>query len=225
MCKPHAALFGVFAYALSLDVHLLDLMVMGAESVGVLDPLGPWQSAPFSDGYVDFDQLDHAEWNEWLMRNIEERGAAASGDERARADATWAKTLREEQGFIRRTSVEELNARFGASGWRAIRRFGVRQHGEVRACEHAAESGHNAATGVSERLSCEAADLPLRIAAYFAKQLGDEKFTMQPAPTTSRRRTAASLWPRHSSRSSPCGTESAACSSSCMGSTSGLYRR
>ena len=170
---PHAALFAACSYAFGLDRELVDLLLCGADCVGEIDPSGFWHedSVPAS---LDFDGLDHEYWNEWLMNDIREKMRSPSADERARADAVWEKTLdEEEKGYIRRSSLAELAAKYGAGFWRAIRRFGVLQKGKTRPCENAAESGHNAASAFAERISCETADLPVRIAAAFAAVLGE----------------------------------------------------
>eukprot|EP00965_Chrysotila_dentata_P095094 3143480-Pleurochrysis_carterae.AAC.1 len=55
-----------------------------------------------------------------------------------------------------------------------MRRFGIEQGEKIRACEHALESGHNAATTLHERIRCVGADFPARIGAAFAHKLGWE---------------------------------------------------
>eukprot|EP00965_Chrysotila_dentata_P051379 1703754-Pleurochrysis_carterae.AAC.1 len=61
---------------------------------------------------------------------------------------------------------------FGRGSWRAMRRFGIEQGGKIRACEHALESGHNAATILHERIKCVGADFPARVAVAFTHALG-----------------------------------------------------
>eukprot|EP00965_Chrysotila_dentata_P145975 4822598-Pleurochrysis_carterae.AAC.1 len=67
-----------------------------------------------------------------------------------------------------------MEAMFGRGAWRAMRRFGIEQGEKIRACEHALESGHNAATTLHERIRCVGADFPARIGAAFAHKLGWE---------------------------------------------------
>eukprot|EP00965_Chrysotila_dentata_P104404 3447569-Pleurochrysis_carterae.AAC.1 len=65
-----------------------------------------------------------------------------------------------------------MEAVFGRGAWRAMRRFGIEQGGKIRACEHALESGHNAATTLHERIRCVGADFPARVGVAFAHALG-----------------------------------------------------
>ena len=180
VCTPHAALFAAVAEAFGLDPTLVNMLLLGAQSVGEVQPSGVWLPCEV-EASLRFDELDHAHWNEWLLNSITERGLAASGEAASDAEAVWKKTLSEEdKGFIRRVSRADLDARYGHGNWRAIRRFGIWQGGKIRCCENCTESGHNAASSFKEKLWCETADLPARIAAAFAGELGEsEAFGMQ----------------------------------------------
>ena len=176
----HAALMGACVYAFDLDKSLVDMLVLGADAVGIIDPSNVYTpDAVPAD--VEFDELDHEAWNAWLLSDIALRAARASDQMAQAMRAVWAKTQSEEaKGYIRRTSLERLASKYGVGFWRAIRRFGVVQGTSVRACENAAESAHNAASALSERLTCETADLPVRIAAAFAAILDTDD--SQPMP-------------------------------------------
>ena len=145
-------------------------MVLGARSVGDVPPSGVWRPEEVP-AEVPFDDLDHAYWNEFLIGSVRQRGAAAVGEARRDAEAVWKKTKEEEaKGFIRRVERGELDESYGPAFWRAVRRFGIWQ-GKIRCCENCAESNHNGASAFHERLWCETADLPARIAAAFAAEL------------------------------------------------------
>ena len=62
-----------------------------------------------------------------------------------------------------------MDSMFGAGLWSAMRRLGILQNGELRVCKHAAESLHNAATNVYDKLRCQSADFPARVADVFAR--------------------------------------------------------
>ena len=66
----------------------------------------------------------------------------------------------------------DMDAMFGASQWRAIRRFGIVQNGKTRACDDAKESLHNASTRVGDKMRTQRADFPARVADLFAERIG-----------------------------------------------------
>ena len=169
----HVALIGACAYAFDLDKSVVDMLVFGADAVGVIDPSSVYTPDAVPAEY-DFDALDHEAWNAWLLGDIAARASRASAAARETMRAVWDKTRSEEaKGYIQRTSMAALDSKYGEGFWRAIRRFAVVQGASVRACENAAESAHNAASSLSERLTCETADLPVRIAAAFAALLDE----------------------------------------------------
>eukprot|EP00965_Chrysotila_dentata_P017597 584479-Pleurochrysis_carterae.AAC.1 len=67
-----------------------------------------------------------------------------------------------------------MDAIFAVGTWPGMRRFGIEQGAKIRACEHALESGHNAATTLHERIKCVGADFPARVGVAFAHALGWE---------------------------------------------------
>lgn len=179
---PHAALMAAMLEAAEMSLDLAVILVVGAQTVGDVPPSGVWiPDDEVSDESVPgFDELDHEAWNEWLMRDVEERARAASPAARADAEAVWAKTKAEVgKGFIREVTAEEMNARFGRGFWRLARRFGIWQGDKIRCCENCAESAHNASSRFHERLWCETADLPARIAAAFAARMPSVRFGMR----------------------------------------------
>ena len=66
------------------------MLLLGAQSVGEVAPSGVWAPDEVR-ATIDFDQLDHEYWNEWLLNSVTERGLGASGEAAGDAEAVWEK--------------------------------------------------------------------------------------------------------------------------------------
>ena len=115
--------------------------------------------------------LDHSAWHGEMEAAIrkEWRDPEAAGAVRA----VWEKTRSERalgftSGPFTRSQLEGV---YGEQ-FRAMRRFGILQHGKLRACDNARTSLHNEATTRLERMVNETADFPARAAAAFHEALG-----------------------------------------------------
>jgi hypothetical protein len=185
--RIHAAWLACIAEAFRLDDRILEDTVLGVYPVGIVPRSGAFppitptagRAPPSAERFkgIPFDSLDHAAWNAELATSIRARWDAAtapgSRDEAAEEGmrAIWVATLAEcDKGLMAGPfSAAELNAAYGYGAWRGMRCFPIYQKDKCRPCDDCAESGHNAATVVSEKLACDTADFPLVVAALFAE--------------------------------------------------------
>jgi hypothetical protein len=178
-CTPfehaHIALFAAVREALDLpDRDLPVRMALGCPVAGDLPACKAWDAAsvPRPLG-LDFDDLPHTQWNAWLAQSVAERAESESGA--ASATAVWARTIEElDKGLCDGPwEASDLDAMYGVGCWRAMRRFGVEQEGAaLRVCDDAAESLHNDASNQRDKLRCQSADFPARVADRFAAHMG-----------------------------------------------------
>ena len=178
VCTPfehvHVAYFAAIRNALELeDTELPVRLALGAIVAGDLPAIRAWEAAdvPRPLG-LDYDSLPHRQWNGWLEADILERASEPRGA--AEAVSLWART-QEELDLGRCDgpwTVDDLDAMYGADGWRGMRCFGVEQGGALRACDDAAESLHNDASNQRDKLRCTQADAPARCADRFAERKG-----------------------------------------------------
>ena len=176
-CTPfehaHVALLAAIREALDLpDVDLPARLLLGALVAGDLPPTCAWDMdhKPRTLG-LGFDDLRHDQWNAALARDIAERARRSDPEETA---ALWERTIEElDKGLCDGPwDAADLDAMYGTHCWRAMRRFGVWQNEKLRACDDAKESLHNAASTVKDRLRCQSADFPARVADMFAERIG-----------------------------------------------------
>ena len=177
-CTPfdhaHIAFFAAIREALDLpDRDLAVRLALGSPVAGDLPASAAWDDAfvPRPLG-LDFDDLPHEQWNAWLAADVAARAVTPSGLESA--TAVWAKTVAElDKGLCDGPwEASDLDAMYGLGCWRAMRRFGVEQNGDVRVCDDAAESLHNDSSNQRDKLRCQQADFPARAADRFAVHLG-----------------------------------------------------
>ena len=151
----------------------LDL-ACGMRCVGDVPPSGWWlpQETPAE---LCIEDLDHDSWHDRLERQVTAEAEGASVDVAAELQAVAEKTASEVERELMRGPFTraEMDAAYGKGRWRAMRRFGVHQKGKVRPCDNARTSLHNACTARHEKLVCETADFPARVAMAFADEFGE----------------------------------------------------
>ena len=152
------------------DTELALDFAMGFPAVGDI-PASGWWPASASPKSESIESLDHAKWHLEMERAI--LAEWADPDNRDAVAAVWAKTQAERalgltSGPFTRDQLEGTYGR----AFRAMRRFGILQHGKIRACDNARTSLHNACTERFERMVTETADFPARAAAAFREVLG-----------------------------------------------------
>jgi len=185
--RIHAAWLACIAEVFGLDDRILEDTVLCLYPVGEVPPSGAFQpieptagrAPPSAERFkgIPFDSLDHAAWNAELAASVSARWQAATApgrrDEAAEEGmrAIWKATLAErDKGLMAGPfCAADLDAAYGHGAWRASRRFPIYQKEKCRPCDDCAESGHNVATVVSEKLACDTADFPLVVAALFAE--------------------------------------------------------
>ena len=181
--KVHLALLDALLHAIEWpDTSLISDFVMGFPIVGTCPPSSvPAFKKVSNTPATDISSLDHRGHNAKVARSI----LAHKDDDgqSAKASALWAATIDEKQkGQCQGPyfSSTDLDRKFdGAGSWRCMERFGVVQEksdgsAKIRGCDNAASSRHNECTHLSETITCEKADFPLRMAALFADHLGTE---------------------------------------------------
>ena len=144
---------------------------VGFEPVGDIPPSGWWppevRRAEAGDLAARAAARAHDGWIDALTTRIRREAAREGGvDEAAQV---WEKTLSEVERRLMHGPFTraELDAAYGHGRWRAMQRFGVWQRGKLRPCDNARASGHNDATSTFERMLCENADFPARVAVAF----------------------------------------------------------
>ena len=181
LCTPfehaHCALFAAIVEAIPdlKDSSIAQRLALGAPVAGDLPPTHAWDEGevPRKLG-LDFDDLPHDQWNEWLECDIAVRAAKAKVSGDTKTAAVWEKTIVElDKGLCDGPwSKQDLDAMFGVGCYRAMRRFGVEQNDDIRACDDAKENLANAGSGQHDRLRCQSADFPARMADLFARRMG-----------------------------------------------------
>ena len=167
------------------DANLACDMCCGLPPTGTLPDTGVFRRDVNAECPEAFDALCKRDpsWNHDLISSITHE--AAQPDKATLIQESWAKTQKEcAIGWCTPVGggLAELEARYGAGKCRAMRRFGVDQHGSTRVCDNGAKSGHNRCTGSPERITCESADFPIEAAGLFAGLLGiDGTWSMQTA--------------------------------------------
>ena len=156
------------------DADLPLRQLMGAPVAGDLPPTNSWDRQTRSrTTAVDFDDLPHAQWNAYLHRSVAQQAATPQG--RVMAEAVWAKSISElDKGLCDGPfEFEDVNAMYGPEGFRAARRFGVIQNGEIRVCDNEKENLENAASTERDKLRTQSPDWSSRAAARFAWHIGE----------------------------------------------------
>ena len=157
----------------SPDVDLPVRLALGSVVAGDLPPTHAWDKGDVSRPLgLDFDDLPHKQWNEWLHADILRRAQAPAGA--AEAAALWGRLLVElDKGICDGPwAADDLDAMYGDGCWRSFRCFGVEQNGSLRACDDAAESLHNDSSSQYDKLRCNTPDSPARAADCFAERIG-----------------------------------------------------
>ena len=169
-----AAFLHALACAVSSpDTDLAALFVVGFPPVGDIPPSGWWEELA-DPASLDLCSQDH----DWWVRRLEAklRGKMRSAQLHGEMVSVREKTLAEvERGLAAGPfSRDQLDAAYGVGLWRPMQRFGVLQKGKVRPCDNARQSLSNEGTTTREKLRCDRADFPARVARLFA-QLSWEK--------------------------------------------------
>lgn len=179
--RVHAALFAALQRALDLpDRHLAADLLVGLQAWGCLDSSGNWDPEAVVSAPTEFTPDENRAWCAATHASVAAR-ATTFGDRMC-----WEATIKElgcdgsdgaewapatmEGPF----TFDEMDAKFEPGFWRMLRRFPVYQRDDVRPCDDGAESGHNVATSVREKLRCITADWPARVAAAFVDAMGDD---------------------------------------------------
>ena len=153
------------------DVDLAVDMACGMPCIGDVPPSGNWE--PKVDvAEMDIARLDHEAWHRRLFASIEAEAAEGRSvaEIAAVAEATRAEVAK---GLMHGpVTADELDNAYGRGRWRAMRRFAVEQRGKVRPCDNAKTSLHNACCTTFEKVACETADFPARVAGAFADEFG-----------------------------------------------------
>ena len=177
-CTPfahaHSALAAAVVAALQIEDGDLPLrMLVGAPVAGDLTPTHAWdgQYKPRSTG-LDFDDLPHSQWNEWLHVDVARQARTPNG--RETATAVWEKTIKElDKGLCDGPfEFDDMVAMYGPEGFRSIRRFGILQNEEIRVCDNARESQSNAGSTERDKLRTQSPDFAARASARFARHKG-----------------------------------------------------
>lgn len=203
--RLHSAWLACIARAFNLDARIGVDAVLGFTPVGrvpasgAFPPLTPevrGRAAPSAQRFAqfEFDELDHAAWNAELERSVRDGGGRQVQSEQKQEgmQAVWDATLKEvNKGTMSGPfAARDLDRAYGAGQWRAIRRFPIWQKEKCRPCDDCAESGHNAASFMAERLRCNSADFPAAVACLCAssrKPRRTPSFSYEAALMTSRR--------------------------------------
>ena len=131
-------------------VRLLRLVLLGDRGLSHIRDISfhvrgfPVSGRPACCSVQAFDALCERDpsWNHDLISSITHE--AAQPDKATLIQESWAKTQKEcAIGWCTPVGggLAELEARYGASKCRAMRRFGVDQHGSTRVCDNGAKSG------------------------------------------------------------------------------------
>lgn len=108
----------------------------------------------------------------WVRRlESELRGKLQLGSLKAGMATVREKTLAEvSRGLAAGPfSKAQLDSAYGVGSWRPMQRFSVLHKNKVRPCDNARQSGSNEGTSTYEKLRCEKADFPARVARAFAR--------------------------------------------------------
>ena len=171
---PHYALFECCIDAMELpDVRLPEDLCCGAPCVGDIPDSGnfcPNRDEPS----IEVSDVDFRARQAEVMRSV----AASGGDPDRHAENVelWARTETENRdGWVEPIgSYDDAVAFFGGHDFWPSVRFAVPQKGKLRPCENCRAALHNSATGLFERLVCDSADFPARVASLYAELLGSE---------------------------------------------------
>ena len=149
------------------DAGLALGFMVGFEPVDAI-PTSGWWSANLDPALVDLDKLHNAGWHDTLEAQL--RADFSKPSHAADTQAVWEKTRQEVDKGLINGPFTRVQLERDAAGlpFRAMQRFAVRQNGKVRACDNARASLHNDGTSTSEKLECESADFPARVAKLFA---------------------------------------------------------
>ena len=76
-------------------------------------------------------------------------------------------------------SRAQLDRAYGRGRWRPMLRFGVWQKGKLRPCDDARSSGTNDGTSTCEKMACERADFPARVARQIASEFSSRELKLR----------------------------------------------
>ena len=153
------------------DIYVAVRSLLGTQVAGDLEPTHTWGCAePAREAGLDFDDLPHAQWNEFVDKDVVRRAAMFP----AEADAVFAKTMKEvDKGLCDGPwEKEDIDAMYGVDTNRTVRRFGVDQKGDIRCIDNDKENLLNATSIGRDKLSMTKADFPARMSDRFAHHKG-----------------------------------------------------
>ena len=153
------------------DIYVAVRSLLGTQVAGDLEPTHTWGCAePTREAGLDFDDLPHAQWNEFVDKDVVRRAAMFP----AEADAVFAKTMKEvDKGLCDGPwEKEDIDAMYGVDTNRTVRRFGVDQKGDIRCIDNDKENLLNATSIGRDKLSMTKADFPARMSDRFAHHKG-----------------------------------------------------
>ena len=173
---PHSAFVAALVTATSMvDLDAPLRILRGCPVAGDLPPVGSWNrcDVPRPLG-LSYDDLPHAQWNDFLARDAEARFRKLDADGLADHNAMWEKSIEErDAGFAEGPlEIAELDRMFGRGTWRASRRFAIWQKGKLRVIDDDAENLGNAATSYTDKLATQSADFPAQCAAGYQREVG-----------------------------------------------------
>ena len=173
---PHSAFVAALVTAISSADRDAPLRILrGCPVAGDLPPVGSWNrcNVPRPLG-LSYDDLPHAQWNEFLVRDAELRFSKLDADGLADHEEMWAKSVEErDAGFAEGPlEIAELDSMFGRGTWRGSRRFAIWQKGKLRVIDDDAENLGNAATSYTDKLVTQSADFPAQCAAGYQREIG-----------------------------------------------------
>ena len=157
--------------------------VMGFDAIGVIPASGWWPPEPEPDMVAaraktgrpacTIEHLDHEGWHLRMEATLKAEWRDPDTATRANVRSVYEKTMLErENGMCHGPFTRaKLESAYGTQ-FRAMRRFGIEQHGSIRACDNARTAEHNAVTTRLEHMINETADFPARAAATFADVVG-----------------------------------------------------
>ena len=172
--KVHVALLAAVVDALDWpDKSLPQAMLEGMPVVGQIPDTGVFRSIVPETSPEEFETekrrifnaAENDAWNSHLRQQTQSDGAT---DETARELKQVTDREIDFKFLSPYMSKQELDEKYGRGGWRAMRRFGVRQNGKIRAVDDGKSSSSNAATYMLETVVLPTFEFPAIIAQYIA---------------------------------------------------------
>ena len=142
------------------DWAITSLFVRGFKATGIVDPSNVYPSVAPTAWMDEVDLLDPASADAWNSK-IASDTKASEFDQDIYDMAVKQRDARLLSHFM---SKLQMDGFFGGPDlWRALRRWGIEQHGKIRGIDNARTSLHNAAAFIVETVMTAPADIAIQI--------------------------------------------------------------